>query len=69
LWWSSSLGFVNSDIDGTGSIKPNASAVQLYNLAIDPDQTTNIAAAEPQRVKAMEERLAELLAQFKPDTH
>jgi arylsulfatase A-like enzyme len=38
-WWSSDLGFHNSDIDDAGGIKPNAPAVQLYNLATDPDQT------------------------------
>jgi arylsulfatase A len=59
-WWSSNLGFVNSDVNSTGGIKPNASRVQLYNLATDPDQTTNIAASEPLRVEAMKKRLQEL---------
>ena len=46
------LGFVNSDVDNQGGIKSHAPAVQLYNLATDPAQTTNIAAGEPTRAAA-----------------
>jgi len=35
--------------------------VALYNLAEDPSETKNLAAAQPDRVKAMRTRLAELL--------
>jgi arylsulfatase A-like enzyme len=55
-------GFVNSDVDSAGDIKPNAPAVQLYDLARDPGQTTNIATADPRRAAAMQERLQELTA-------
>ena len=56
------LGFVNSDVDSAGDIKPSAPTVQLYNLATNPDQATNIEAAEPRRAAAMQERLQELTA-------
>jgi hypothetical protein len=35
--------------------------VALYNLADDPSESKNLAAAQPDRVKAMRARLAELL--------
>jgi arylsulfatase A-like enzyme len=35
--------------------------VALYNLAADPGETKNLAEAQPERVKAMRARLAELL--------
>jgi hypothetical protein len=37
-----------------------------YNLATDPGQTTNLAASEPQRATAMQERLNERIARPKP---
>jgi arylsulfatase A-like enzyme len=55
----STLGFVNSDVDSAGNIKPDAPAVQLYNVATDPGQATNMAADEPQRAAAMQKRLQE----------
>jgi arylsulfatase A-like enzyme len=54
------LGMVNSDVDSAGGIKPSAPPVQLYNLAIDPDEATNIATTEPARAAAMQKRLQEL---------
>jgi arylsulfatase A-like enzyme len=56
----SKLGFVNSDVDSAGAIKPNAPPVQLYNLAVDPDEAVNIATTEPLRAAAMQKRLQEL---------
>jgi arylsulfatase A-like enzyme len=40
--------------------------VALYNLAEDPSETKNLAAAQPDRVKAMRTRLAELLKDAVP---
>ncbi|HUT88997.1 MAG TPA: sulfatase-like hydrolase/transferase [Thermoguttaceae bacterium] len=60
------LGLANSDVDDAGRVKPDAPPVQLYNLATDPGQATNLAASEPQRAAAMQQRLAELIARPKP---
>ncbi len=60
------LALVNSDIDDAGRVKPEAPAVQLYDLAADAGQTTNVAAGEPERVAAMQKRLDGLLARPKP---
>jgi hypothetical protein len=60
------LGLTNSDVDAQGKIHPGAPPVQLYNLATDPGQATNVAAAEPQRAAAMQQRLDELTARPKP---
>jgi hypothetical protein len=54
-------GFVNSDVDSAGNIKSDAPPIQLYNLARDPRQTTNIAIAESQRAAAMQKRLHALI--------
>jgi arylsulfatase A-like enzyme len=35
--------------------------VQLFNLATDPSESTDLAAKEPERVKAMTAKLAELM--------
>jgi arylsulfatase A-like enzyme len=40
--------------------------VALYHLAADPAEAKNLAAAEPERVKAMRTRLAELLKDAVP---
>ncbi len=60
------LGLVNSDVDETGRVKADAPAVQLYNLTADPGQRTNVAAREPGRAAAMQQRLSELTARPKP---
>ncbi|MHB8898495.1 MAG: sulfatase family protein [Thermoguttaceae bacterium] len=59
------LGLANSDIDAAGRVKPDAPAVQLYHLAGDPGQSTNVAADQPERVAAMQARLGELTARPK----
>ena len=61
--WSVSyaeMGFTNSDIDEHGQIKPEAPKIQLYHLADDPSQATNVATEYPQRVQAMDARLEQL---------
>ncbi len=54
------MGFINSDIDEHGQIKPGAPKEQLYNLATDLRQSTNLASKEPDRVRAMHARFLEL---------
>jgi arylsulfatase A-like enzyme len=54
------MGFENSDIDARGQPKPDAAAEQLYHLADDPSQHTNVAKQHPERVAAMRARLTEL---------
>jgi arylsulfatase A len=56
------MGVRNSDVDETGKIRPDAPPEQLYDLAADPSQRQNRATAEPDRLKAMRERLKELTA-------
>lgn len=46
--------------------KPASEPVELYNLAIDIGETNNLAAKEPERVAAMQARLAELLKNAVP---
>jgi len=60
------LGLETNDVDAEGRVKPDAPPVQLYNLARDPGQKTNLARQEPQRAAAMQARLAELTARPKP---
>jgi arylsulfatase A-like enzyme len=55
------LGLATSDIDAQGKVKPDAPAVQLYNLAADLGQTSNVAAAEASRATAMAQRLEVLV--------
>ena len=54
------MGFANSDIDENGQIKPGAPMEQLYNLATDLPQKTNVAGTQPDRLAAMRQRLAEI---------
>jgi arylsulfatase A-like enzyme len=54
------MGFVNSDIDEHGQIKPDAPPEQLYNLATDRRQRKNLALEQPERLRAMRARLLEL---------
>ena len=55
------MGVTNSDITPQGRIKPDAPSDQLYNLRIDPSQTTNVTREQPERAKAMRTRLEELM--------
>jgi arylsulfatase A-like enzyme len=57
----SELGFKNSDITDDGKIKPDAAPGQLYNLAADPAETTNLYTKQPETV----ERLTALLGKYK----
>ena len=63
--------------DEEGETKPKAKGktakaaakyepVALYHLTDDPGETKNLAAAQPERVKAMRARLAELLKDAVP---
>jgi len=54
------MDFQNSDVDERGQIKPGAPTEQLYNLDQDVGQHTNLAASQPERLKALRERFAEL---------
>ena len=54
------MGFTNSDIDEHGQIKPGAPREQLYNLATDLRQRTNLALEDPDLVRAMRARFLEL---------
>ena len=66
--WSLSyrlMKYQNSDVDENGHIKPSAPAEQLYNLDDDVAQHTNLAARQPERLKAMRERFAVLTAGYR----
>ncbi len=58
------LGFVNSDIDDKGKIKPGAPRNQLYNLANDLSEEHNIVLDEPERAAAMQVRMNALKLNF-----
>lgn len=51
------LGLVNSDYQADGTLKPDAPAVQLYDLSKDPFQLENLANREQERVKELDARL------------
>lgn len=51
------LGAIHSDYEADGTLKPDAPKVQLYNLAEDPGQRTNLADKYPERVSEMAQRL------------
>ncbi|OAI56597.1 hypothetical protein AYO49_03940, partial [Verrucomicrobiaceae bacterium SCGC AG-212-N21] len=52
-------GEVNSDI-ANGAIKPDAPPHQLYNLATDPSQSTNLATKHPDIVEKMQRQLQDI---------
>ena len=54
------MGFVNSDIDATGQVKPDAPLAQLYNLKDDLSQQHNVIAGAPGHRRRMQARLDEL---------
>ena len=58
------LGFVNSDINDEGEIKPDAPPSQLYNLAKDLPQAHNVVLDQPERAAAMQARMNELKLNF-----
>ena len=61
--WSLSYGemnFQNSEVNERGQIKPGAQKEQLYDLAKDVGQHTNLAASQPERLKAMRESFSVL---------
>jgi arylsulfatase A-like enzyme len=60
------LGLVNSDIDASGRVKADAPERQLYNLATDPRQATNLAPRESVRADALAARLQAILDDTRP---
>ena len=65
--WSVSyrtMNFQNSEVDENGQIKPGAPPEQLYNLSSDMGEHTNLAASQPDRLKAMRERFQALTAGY-----
>ena len=56
------LGLKNSDFTEEGKLKKDAPPGQLYDIAADRGQTTNLYQAHPERVASMEKRLEQLLA-------
>jgi arylsulfatase A-like enzyme len=48
---------------------PKETAIELYNLATDPGEKTDLAEREPDRIKAMQARLAALLKDAVPEGH
>jgi arylsulfatase A-like enzyme len=59
------LHYTNTDINDDGTIKPGSPPGQLYDLAKDPRQTTNLYTQHPEIV----ERLKVLLEKCKADGH
>lgn len=60
-----SIGFVNSDYDRDGKLKPSAKKAggQLYNLHDDPAQTSNLIAHYPERAEHFAAELRRLMNQ------
>jgi len=61
--WSQSwtkMGFINSDIDDEGQIKPDAPVDQLYYLGKDIGEMHNLTRERPARAEAMHSRMEEL---------
>lgn len=65
--------FSNSDLTKKGELRRGAPEAQLYNLATDPNQKTNVAAKRARRVARMQERLDQLAVELsnrtEPATH
>ena len=62
-------GNAKDDPDGKGKAKKKKQmppAVELFNLAKDPSETTNLAAQEPERVRELRARLEEYARQAVP---
>lgn len=57
-------GFVNSDVDAEGHIKPDAPLDQLYNLREDMPQANNVARAHLDRAAEMHARMHALRLDF-----
>ena len=67
--WSLSyatMGFVNSDVDPEGLIKPDAPADQLYHLGNDMREAKNATLDYPERAESMRARLEELTRKPSP---
>lgn len=61
--WSLSyrdMKFQNSDVDERGQLEAGAPSEQLYDLDKDVGQHTNLAASQPERLKALRQRFVEL---------
>jgi arylsulfatase A len=54
------LGFENSDLNLDGTIKPDAPAEQLYNLAEDPGQKINVIGQHPEKAGEMRTALEQI---------
>ena len=64
--WSLSyqtMGFANSDLDDQGQIKPEAPTNQLYFLAADVGEHTNVVRQNSERQRQMQARMEQLLPQ------
>ncbi len=59
------MGFINSDIDEHGQIKPDAPSDQLYDLSTDLAQTKNLSREQPERAAAMRARVEALTGKIK----
>ena len=59
------LGYRNSDYDDKGELRPDAQPAQLYNVATDLEQTTNVYGKYPEIAVQMDARLKEFLKQKK----
>ncbi len=64
FYWDE-FGYVNTDYDHEGNLKKDHLPAQLYNLADDPYQTTNLFEKYPEIVAFMKARYDELMRQAK----
>lgn len=51
------MGMTNSDLNPDGSLKADAPPAQLYNVALDPNQTSNLFREQPERADMMNKKL------------